>query len=334
MEKYNQKLHKEIFHFKYELEADNPGITEVIEKRFCDAERALIAQRKDRRKRSHDVSQNSNSPVPSTSSLTKTESPLTTVRSSQKVNTSISATEFSHTEHISNSHSSRSSTSFNDTENPSTSSANRAARPSVGSSDRNPELPPLKVTVKRSSATNKLIAISNFTSSPTLSAPPVTPTALVTATVSSPVPAPKLSVQSTASGTSDSSNDPVAAVIPNPSVLSFAGQESRHGRPRKLTSRVQEMLKDSMQRQERRAPTHQDDGEASDEEESDSDQRVYCWCRQKSFGSMVGCDNNGCPYEWFHYDCVKLTQPPKGKWYCPYCSDAMKTSRSVHVEPT
>lgn len=63
------------------------------------------------------------------------------------VNTSISATEFSHTEHISNSHSSRSSTSFNDTENPSTSSANRAARPSVGSSDRNPELPPLKVTV-------------------------------------------------------------------------------------------------------------------------------------------------------------------------------------------
>lgn len=38
MEKYNQKLHKEIFHFKYELEADNPGITEVIEKSnffFC-----------------------------------------------------------------------------------------------------------------------------------------------------------------------------------------------------------------------------------------------------------------------------------------------------------
>ena len=32
MEKYGQKLNKEILHFKYELEADNPGITEVIEK--------------------------------------------------------------------------------------------------------------------------------------------------------------------------------------------------------------------------------------------------------------------------------------------------------------
>lgn len=32
LEKYSKKLSKEILHFKYELEADNPGITEQIEK--------------------------------------------------------------------------------------------------------------------------------------------------------------------------------------------------------------------------------------------------------------------------------------------------------------
>ena len=31
MEKYGQKLNKEILNFKCELEADNPGITEVVE---------------------------------------------------------------------------------------------------------------------------------------------------------------------------------------------------------------------------------------------------------------------------------------------------------------
>ena len=31
-----------------------------------------------------------------------------------------------------------------------------------------------------------------------------------------------------------------------------------------------------------------------------------------------------CPIEWFHYGCVGLTQAPKGKWYCPQCTAAMK----------
>uniref|UniRef100_A0A0N5AKH5 PHD-type domain-containing protein n=1 Tax=Syphacia muris TaxID=451379 RepID=A0A0N5AKH5_9BILA len=93
----------------------------------------------------------------------------------------------------------------------------------------------------------------------------------------------------------------------------------------KLTPRVQEMLKDSMQKQERKISAHQGSDEGSEEEEeSDGDQRMYCSCRQKSFGLMVACDNSECPFEWFHYDCVKLTQPPKGKWYCPTCSEAMK----------
>ena len=40
---------------------------------------------------------------------------------------------------------------------------------------------------------------------------------------------------------------------------------------------------------------------------------------QVSFGEMVACDNDLCPFEWFHFDCVQLSSKPKGKWFCPKC---------------
>ncbi|EPQ19747.1 Inhibitor of growth protein 3 [Myotis brandtii] len=51
---------------------------------------------------------------------------------------------------------------------------------------------------------------------------------------------------------------------------------------------------------------------------------------QVSYGEMVGCDNQDCPIEWFHYGCVGLTEAPKGKWYCPQCTAAMKRRGSRH----
>lgn len=50
----------------------------------------------------------------------------------------------------------------------------------------------------------------------------------------------------------------------------------------------------------------------------------YCFCNQISYGDMVACDNKECPFEWFHYKCVSMTQPPRGKWFCLQCSTAMK----------
>jgi len=49
----------------------------------------------------------------------------------------------------------------------------------------------------------------------------------------------------------------------------------------------------------------------------------YCICNQVSYGDMVACDNEDCPYEWFHYPCVGIEAPPKGKWYCPTCTANM-----------
>ncbi|XP_063073604.1 inhibitor of growth protein 3 isoform X3 [Engraulis encrasicolus] len=62
----------------------------------------------------------------------------------------------------------------------------------------------------------------------------------------------------------------------------------------------------------------------------DPNEPRYCICNQVSYGEMVGCDNPDCPIEWFHYGCVGLTEAPKGKWYCPQCNAAIKRRGSRH----
>ncbi|XP_071816107.1 inhibitor of growth protein 3-like isoform X2 [Apostichopus japonicus] len=63
----------------------------------------------------------------------------------------------------------------------------------------------------------------------------------------------------------------------------------------------------------------------------DPNEPRYCLCNQVSYGNMVGCDNPNCPIEWFHYGCVGITQPPKGKWFCPQCTAAMKRREKKDV---
>lgn len=52
----------------------------------------------------------------------------------------------------------------------------------------------------------------------------------------------------------------------------------------------------------------------------DPNEPTYCLCNRVSFGNMVACDNDSCPREWFHYECVGLLDAPVGKWYCPECA--------------
>jgi inhibitor of growth protein 3 len=61
------------------------------------------------------------------------------------------------------------------------------------------------------------------------------------------------------------------------------------------------------------------DEEMEEEDEGGEDTKVYCTCRSVSHGDMVACDNDNCPYEWFHWKCVGLTREPLGTWYCDEC---------------
>lgn len=60
----------------------------------------------------------------------------------------------------------------------------------------------------------------------------------------------------------------------------------------------------------------------------DPNEPLYCLCHQVSFGEMIGCDNDNCLIEWFHFQCVGLTSKPKGKWFCPKCSQDRKAKAS------
>ncbi|XP_023646305.1 inhibitor of growth protein 5a isoform X2 [Paramormyrops kingsleyae] len=59
----------------------------------------------------------------------------------------------------------------------------------------------------------------------------------------------------------------------------------------------------------------------------DPNEPTYCLCHQVSYGEMIGCDNPDCPIEWFHFACVDLTTKPKGKWFCPRCTQDRKKNK-------
>ncbi|KAF3123644.1 Inhibitor of growth member, variant 2 [Orbilia oligospora] len=70
-------------------------------------------------------------------------------------------------------------------------------------------------------------------------------------------------------------------------------------------------------------------GDDGDDMPIDPNEPTYCLCNRISFGTMVGCDNDDCPKEWFHMECVQLAaEPPKTvKWYCPLCRDNPNSKR-------
>lgn len=67
-------------------------------------------------------------------------------------------------------------------------------------------------------------------------------------------------------------------------------------------------------------------GDAEDDEEG-SDDKKYCLCHNVSYGDMVACDNDNCPYEWFHWSCVGLKSEPTGAWYCPNCAEKFQKNK-------
>ncbi|EFO19565.1 hypothetical protein LOAG_08928 [Loa loa] len=317
--KYSQKLNKEILHFKLELEADNPGITEQIERNMC-VSHCLV------RRRYREANANLAGMINGNSNaLSETSSTGSSRGQRGQLNDTCEAgLDMSAQTQQSGSHSLFSAAGARDVEpGPSGSRVHNVI------SERDADLPPLK---RRSLVTpQKIIGISNAHSSAAVHAQSIagsTPdrgngwsnnpsqTPSTSSQVQFSVHPPKItSNPSTFTGTSGHS-------APGQSMMSLAAQESRHGRPRKLTSRAQEMLY-TMQRHERRATSLTSCSpelmQGSDDE-SDSDRRVWCFCREKGYGSMVACDDPMCRYEWFHYGCVNVIEKPKGKWYCPECA--------------
>ncbi|KXT01242.1 hypothetical protein AC578_3802 [Pseudocercospora eumusae] len=74
----------------------------------------------------------------------------------------------------------------------------------------------------------------------------------------------------------------------------------------------------------------QADGAADGGDENEDDETLYCFCKKVSYGDMVGCDNDNCPYQWFHYKCVGVTEEPTGEWLCPECRKKPKKELRIN----
>eukprot|EP00842_Homolaphlyctis_polyrhiza_P000300 jgi/Hompol1/1270/HPOL_000646-RA len=60
------------------------------------------------------------------------------------------------------------------------------------------------------------------------------------------------------------------------------------------------------------------------------DEQLYCFCQQVSYGEMIACDGEDCAHEWFHLECVGLSEPPtKGEWFCKDCSQLPKKTKKT-----
>ena len=81
-------------------------------------------------------------------------------------------------------------------------------------------------------------------------------------------------------------------------------------------------------KKKKRSKTKDRDPSPLDNIPIDPNEPTYCLCNQVSYGEMVGCDHKDCPFEWFHFGCVGLTNKPKGKWYCPRCIQEMKKGKN------
>ena len=56
---------------------------------------------------------------------------------------------------------------------------------------------------------------------------------------------------------------------------------------------------------------------AGERSSSDRSPAAFYHCSGVEHGQMVGCDDDDCPYQWFHLDYLKLKAFPKSKtWYC------------------
>lgn len=146
---------------------------------------------------------------------------------------------------------------------------------------------------------------------------------------------------SNASLPSTSMSSTNAAASPDASTaITKSGRRSRRPVPGVITSKDDESAKVGVSRRKaapnrKRATSAKKDSLAPNDpqiaaealdEYIDPNEPRYCICGDVSWGTMVGCDADDCKQEWFHLECVNLSEEPKRltKWYCPECRKKLK----------
>ncbi|GMR63119.1 hypothetical protein PMAYCL1PPCAC_33314, partial [Pristionchus mayeri] len=58
----------------------------------------------------------------------------------------------------------------------------------------------------------------------------------------------------------------------------------------------------------------------------DPNEPVYCICQKASMDEMICCENPACIVEWYHLQCMGMSEgpPPGVRWFCESCRDSFK----------
>lgn len=330
VDRHLRKLDQELSKFKMELEADNAGITEVLEKRSLEMDKPPLQNHRAEKRR-----------LPQTTPSSQSEKRLTTERVLSTLANEIARDALGGG--IRKTHSASSSPNismFNSV--PSSSSA-----------------PPLAYKLGQMGAgSNAAIAAA--------ASQAIAATQQVMQSQGRRTPSMKASYVAMAKGTAEITKDIISEKFyssqpSTPTVTPEASTVPRSQRTKKQTSKAAALFQ-QQQQQQAAQQAHQQQQQQKQQQQSmsalsqltlqtettsssqevnnelqivdengdpvnwqdDPNEPRYCLCNQVSYGEMVGCDNNDCPIEWFHYGCVGLAQAPKGKWYCPQCTAAMK----------
>ena len=62
---------------------------------------------------------------------------------------------------------------------------------------------------------------------------------------------------------------------------------------------------------------------------------VYsCDCGDpEASAKWICCDGEDCPVEWYHWECVQVTDKPTGDWFCPKCRHKPQEKRQLLDQP-
>ncbi|KAK8739347.1 hypothetical protein OTU49_003589 [Cherax quadricarinatus] len=288
LERYMRKLDQELEKFKCELEADSPGITEVLEKRSLELDEPI----RDNQKENRYVAMNSSSRTERRQSSTAA---AVSVKKEERVEPNLTSS-------MSVSPPPASTISYTLGHMGAGSNAIAAAASQAIAATQQMQQGRRTASLKASyDAITSGVQPTEFSIGSELA------NAAQTALAASALPQETCSTTNSSSTSTGSSNKKQKKK--HSSVSSLAAAAVMEASPAPSEDLLQEALID---------PNSENPDWTYDPNEP-----RYCICNQVSYGDMVACDNPKCPVEWFHYPCVGITAPPKGKWYCPQCAAAM-----------
>ncbi|XP_062567846.1 inhibitor of growth protein 3-like isoform X2 [Saccostrea cucullata] len=322
VDRHLRKLDQELSKFKMELEADNAGITEVLEKRSLELDKppSLGSNRAEKRKLLHSQSQVTN----------HSEKRMTTEKVLSTIANEAARETIGHSRRQSSSGSNSPALSmFNSTSTPQSisyslghmgagsnaaiaaaaSQAIAATQQVMGQQGR--RTPSMKASYV-AMAKDLSKEIPSIAKEYTYSSQPSTPNPV--SEITQKVPRSKKATSKANTLIREAQNQLSGASLPSLSLTQPTTPQTPLSV--QVASPMVEDASNDLQ-------IVDENGQPVDWQNDPNEPR-YCLCNQVSYGDMVGCDNDDCPIEWFHYGCVGLTQAPKGKWFCPQCTAAIK----------